>query len=45
LTVARGRDKTAIEKAKKRSRYFGGTPKQNDIGKSGRSRRYLREGC
>ncbi|NQV33990.1 MAG: YeeE/YedE family protein [Phycisphaeraceae bacterium] len=45
LTVARGRDKTAIEKTKRRSRYFGGTPKENDIGKSGRSRRYLREGC
>jgi rhodanese-related sulfurtransferase/uncharacterized membrane protein YedE/YeeE len=45
LTVTRGLDKTAIEKIKRRSRYFGGTPKQNDIGRSGSRRRYLREGC
>jgi rhodanese-related sulfurtransferase/uncharacterized membrane protein YedE/YeeE len=45
LTVTRGLDKTAMEKTKKRSRYFGGTPRENDIGKSGKSRRYRREGC
>jgi rhodanese-related sulfurtransferase/uncharacterized membrane protein YedE/YeeE len=45
LTVTRGLDKTTLEKIKKRSRYFGGTPRQNDIGRSGSRRRYLREGC
>jgi rhodanese-related sulfurtransferase/uncharacterized membrane protein YedE/YeeE len=45
LTVTRGRDKDTIEKIRKMSRYFGGTPRQNDIGRSGSRRRYLREGC
>jgi rhodanese-related sulfurtransferase len=45
LTVTRGLNKTVIEKIKRRSRYFGGTPRQNDIGRSGSRRRYLREGC
>jgi len=45
LTVARGRDKDSLDKIKKRSRYFGGTPKQNDIGRTSKRRRYLREGC
>ena len=45
LTVAQGRDKNTLEKTRKRSRYFGGTPKENEIGRSGSRRRYLREGC